>query len=138
MGTIDAKVPNTLDGLAKVNELVSIFVAQENLPAEVTFDLNVVLDEMLSNVIKYGHADGGHHEIALRLSVIGDVLEIEMEDDGKPFDPLSISPPDLKRKFSEREPGGLGVHFVRNLMHEVKYARVADRNRLTLRKYLNL
>lgn len=137
MGTVDAKIPNTLSALARVHELVSKFTAAEQLSPEVAFDLNVVLDELLSNVIKYGHVDGERHDIGIRLAVSGDVLEVELEDDGKPFDPLSVPPPDLKRAFSEREPGGLGVHFVRNLMNEAEYARVAGRNRLILRKFLN-
>lgn len=137
MGTVRARIPNALGALTQVQELVSTFAAAEELPAEVAIDLNVVLDELLSNVIKYGHADGEAHDIGIRLAVAGDVLEVELDDDGKPFDPLSVPPPDLERAFGEREPGGLGVHFVRHLMNEAEYARVGGRNRLVLRKFLN-
>jgi serine/threonine-protein kinase RsbW len=137
MGAVEAKIPNVLGELSRVHDLVSKFAAAEKLSPEVVFDLNVVLDELLSNVIKYGHVEGAGNDIEVRLAVVDGVLEIRLEDDGKPFDPLSLPPPDLNRAFSEREPGGLGVHFVRNLMHEAEYARVAGRNRLILRKFLD-
>jgi serine/threonine-protein kinase RsbW len=93
--------------------------------------MNVALDEMLSNIIKYGYTDDAIHEIHVRLSVSGRMLVAEIEDDGQPFDPCAAGPVDVDAPFEERKVGGLGIHIVRNLMAEVGYARVADRNRLS-------
>ena len=65
-----------------------------------------------------------------------EALEAEVEDDGRPFDPLGVPAPDLQAPLPERRVGGLGIHFVRRLMSEVRYARVDGRNRLVLRKRL--
>jgi serine/threonine-protein kinase RsbW len=55
-----------------------------------------------------------------------------MEDDGPDFDPLSALPPDLDASLEDRAIGGLGLHFIRKLAHDVCHARVDGRNRLSL------
>ncbi|NJN39733.1 MAG: ATP-binding protein [Gammaproteobacteria bacterium] len=60
-----------------------------------------------------------------------------MEDDGRPFDPLSVAPANRSGSLRDRRAGGLGVHFVRSLLSKVEYARVGDRNRLTLKRNLS-
>ena len=64
------------------------------------------------------------------------VIEVEVEDDGRPYDPTALAPPDLSASLRDRPVGGLGMHFVRNLMSEVTYARAGDHNRLLLKKCL--
>jgi serine/threonine-protein kinase RsbW len=61
-------------------------------------------------------------------------VEAIVEDDGKPFDPLAAPAPDLTGK--DRKPGGVGLHFVRNLMDEVTYTRRDGTNHLRLMKRL--
>ena len=68
--------------------------------------------------------------------VYPDALQAEVEDDGRPFDPLTVAPPDRTAPLAERKIGGLGIHFVRNLMSDVAYQRIGDRNRLVLTKAL--
>ena len=52
----------------------------------------------------------------------------------KPFDPLAAPAPDLTS--TQREPGGVGLHFVRNLMDEVTYTRRDGINHLRMMKRL--
>ena len=58
-------------------------------------------------------------------------------DDGIPFNPLSIAPPDTGLSVEDRRIGGLGIHLVRNIMDEVTYNRRTDRNVVILVKYLS-
>jgi anti-sigma regulatory factor (Ser/Thr protein kinase) len=95
-----------------------------------------VLDELLTNIIKFGHTDIQAHEIMLRLSIEGDALVAEIEDDGVPFNPMESPTPDMNAPLNERRVGGVGLHFVKNLMEVVRYDRVGDRNRLVLRRAL--
>jgi anti-sigma regulatory factor (Ser/Thr protein kinase) len=98
--------------------------------------MQVALDEVLSNILQNGFGDGLPHRIEVTLSVDGQALTAEIEDDCAPFDPLGVPSPELGASLKDRRVGGLGVHFVRNLMSEVRYARVGTRNRLVLRKSL--
>jgi serine/threonine-protein kinase RsbW len=115
-----------------VNELA----AAHRLPADPVADMLVALDEVLTNIITHGYSDDAAHEIRIRLTVGADALEAEVEDDGRPFNPLTAAPPDLSGSLQERRVGGLGIHFARKLMSEVAYSLVDNKNRLVLKKCL--
>ncbi|MBN9346587.1 MAG: ATP-binding protein [Devosia sp.] len=103
--------------------------------ADVT-GIDVALDEILTNVVNYGFEDGGAHEIVLVLSIASNLLTIEVQDDGRPFDPLGIPEPDLEADLESRQIGGLGMHFVRTLLDRVSYSRRNGWNVLKLEKHL--
>jgi serine/threonine-protein kinase RsbW len=133
---IELRIVNDLAALAEIAERVERFGADERLPAAVVNALNVALDEAVSNAINHGYDGGARGEIAVRLRRRPDSVLVEVEDDGRPFDPLQAPPPDLTSPLAERPIGGLGVHLIRNLMDEVAYARVDGRNILKLVKHL--
>ena len=59
-------------------------------------------------------------------------LILEILDNGIPFDPLSLSEPDLTAHLSDRKVGGLGVFLIREMTDDVQYRRRGDANVLTL------
>lgn len=79
---------------------------------------------------------GEFGRVRIRLNVLDNVLEATIEDDGMPFNPVESAVPDVHASTRERRIGGVGLHLVKNLMSEVRYNRVGDRNRLVLRKRL--
>jgi anti-sigma regulatory factor (Ser/Thr protein kinase) len=133
---VEMRFANDLAGLAQMAERVEGFGAAQGLPANVVNALNVVLDEAVSNAINHGYDPGVRGEIAVRLRRAADGVLLEVEDDGRPFDPLQTPPPDLSLPLERRPIGGLGVHLIRNLMDEVSYARVGGRNVLKMVKHL--
>ena len=90
------------------------------------------LEEMASNVIKYGYDDDREHEIAVHVAAQDDRVEIVFEDDGHAFDPTGHPKPDLERIVESRKIGGLGIELVRRICENMSYQRVGDRNRLVL------
>lgn len=131
---VEITIVNQGSELARVAGLVDRLGAENQVAPDVLADMQVALDEVLTNVIVYGYTDDEEHKIGIRLQVVDDVLEAMIEDDGAPFDPLAGTTPDLNAPLQERRVGGVGIHFVRNLMDEVVYDRVGERNRLVLRK----
>ena len=136
MTTVERVVANDSAGLEEVARLVDELAAAHALPSGPVTDMQVALDEVLTNIVQYAHSDGGAHDIRVRLTVSPEIFEAEVEDDGQPFDPLALPPPDLRGALADRAVGGLGIHFVRRLMTEVRYAHVNNRNRLVLTKRL--
>ncbi|HEV8094637.1 MAG TPA: ATP-binding protein [Burkholderiales bacterium] len=136
MTVIETSILNKIRDLSRMPELVAQLAERQGLSADVVFGMNVALDEMLSNIIKYGYTDDAIHEIRIRLSVSNGMLVAEIEDDGQPFDPCAAGPVDVDAPLEERKVGGLGIHIVRALMAEVGYARVAGRNRLVMKMLL--
>jgi anti-sigma regulatory factor (Ser/Thr protein kinase) len=136
MTTLQITIRNQTGDLERVCGLVSTLERTCGLPAQLVFDINVVLDELLSNIINYGYDDNARHEIGITLMASDTAVEISIEDDGKAFDPLAAPEPDLTLPLAKRPIGGLGLHFVRKLMDDVKYTRKSNRNHMFLKKYI--
>ncbi len=99
--------------------------------------MNVVFDELLSNIVSYAYRDKREHTIDLRAELSADRLAVTITDDGRPFNPFTrVAPYDTTASLAEREPGGLGIHLVRNMMDEVSYRRRTDKNVVILVKHL--
>ncbi|HYE48678.1 MAG TPA: ATP-binding protein [Azospirillaceae bacterium] len=124
-----------LSEIHRLAEAVEGWCDAEGVPMDAAMQLNLALDELITNTISYGY-DGAPDKphIAVRLDREADWLTVVLEDDARPFDPLSRPPPDTEAALEDREIGGLGIHFVRSFMDEVAYRRDGDRNILTLRK----
>jgi len=125
-------IRNHLSELDRVDTTVEHFGERTGLPAEILSRLRIVCDEVLSNVIAHAFPDDGEHDVEVRLEMVGRRLVVRVSDDGIPFDPLTVAPPDLNAPLAQRQIGGLGIHLVRSLFDEVTYERRADRNVLTL------
>lgn len=136
MAVVETSILNKIRDLARMPELVERFAAEYHLPPNIVFGMNVALDEMLSNIIKYGYTDDAIHEIRVRLSVDGPMVVAEIEDDGRPFNPCAAPAVDVDAPAEERKVGGLGIHIVRKLMSQMDYTRTADRNRLVMKMLL--
>jgi serine/threonine-protein kinase RsbW len=134
--TIETSILNKIRDLSRMPDVVAQLAEEQGLSDDVVFGLNVALDEMLSNIIKYGYTDDAIHEIRIRLSVADAVLTAEIEDDGQAFDPCAAAPVDVDAPLEERKVGGLGIHIVRKLMTEVGYERINGRNRLVMKMLL--
>jgi serine/threonine-protein kinase RsbW len=130
----EISIVNQLSEITRVADMVDDFAARHQFPNEVTFALNVSLDEVLNNIISYAYEDAAQHEIVVRLAVCGSNVEVTVEDDGKPFDPRAAPAPDLTS--TPRELGGVGLHFLRNLTDDLTYARRGRINELRLTKRL--
>lgn len=120
----------------RLRDAVDALGSREGLAAELVTTVQIVLDEIVSNVFVHGATTQRAATVSVVVARDGGDLTIEVEDDGAPFDPLAQPPPDLERPLEARRPGGVGVHLVRHLMDEARYERRAGRNRLLLRKRL--
>ena len=116
--------------------VLQAFAADHRISARVLHAADQALEEHLANLMKYGYEDAAPHEILLRLSIVRDALQIEVEDDGKPFNPLDYPAPDTSIPLIDRPIGGLGVHLIRQFMDELSYRREAGHNIFQMQKRL--
>ena len=135
--SISVTLVNQLSEVKRLSRLVEAFGEAEGLGPEAVFSMNLALDEVVTNVIRYAHDDDGRqHPIVVRLALEQDVLTAQVEDDGRAFNPLEAPAPDIAASIDERPIGGLGIHLVRSLMNSVEYRREDGRNVLTMKKKL--
>jgi serine/threonine-protein kinase RsbW len=116
-----------------VDGFVAAFVKEEGIAADDAARILILLEELLTNLAKYGYSDRaepGVAEIALVLN--GSRLEIEFIDDGCAFDPLAVPLPNLDEPLEVRPIGGLGLHLLRSLADGVSYERINNKNVIRL------
>ena len=132
------KLKNSLTEIGRISETIDEFCAFNKLPSDTGFALNLSLEEVLTNIIKYAYNDNDEHTILVRLYLNRGRAYIEVEDDGKPFNPLAVEPPDIHKPIDERPIGGLGIHLVKNHMDSLDYRRNGNRNLLIMTKNVNV
>lgn len=97
------------------------------------FSLSLALDEILTNIIHHGYDAPARGTIQLSIRVDGASVQCTVSDDGRAFDPTTVPDPDLDAPLEDRQIGGLGMHFVRESLSALSYARRDGRNVLSLR-----
>lgn len=127
-------VKNRIEDLLRVNSVFESFATQHDIGGRLRYHLLVSIEEILTNIIKYGFDEEGIHPIHVTFRHSQGQVEMEFEDRGREFNPLEIGEPDLDTPIENRQLGGLGIHLVKQMMDEAKYRREGDRNILMLRK----
>jgi anti-sigma regulatory factor (Ser/Thr protein kinase) len=127
-------IHNDRADLSVLRDTLDRIAAENGISGKSLIELQVVLDEIISNTIKYAWPEGGAHELLVRLTVDGTVVEVEVMDDGKPYDPRNAPPPPPAAPGGTPKPGGVGVHMVKQLVDGFDYERVDGYNRVKLTK----
>lgn len=107
-----------------------------SLKPDMVFNLNLVLEEAVANVINYAYPQGEKQSIYLSASLHDNSIVLILTDTGKEFDPTMAPEADITLSAEERPIGGLGIFLIRQIMNEVKYERIEGKNVLTLEKKL--
>jgi anti-sigma regulatory factor (Ser/Thr protein kinase) len=92
--------------------------------------VELALEELLSNVSKYAYPEGSEGEMEVLIEPGPDGIRLELVDEGRPFDPLTVPPPPPMTLDSV--PGGRGLHLVRSLARSMRYRRDGARNVLVV------
>jgi serine/threonine-protein kinase RsbW len=127
-------IGNDIADLALLTTAVERLGAEHGMPETSLFQLQIALDEMVSNVIKYAWPEGGAHDIEIRIAIRDDGVEVEIIDDGRMFDPRDAPKRDKPLRGQRPQPGGVGVQMTRQLVDRIDYARIGNRNHTTLTK----
>lgn len=120
-----------LEILAHTLEKISF---EWNISMDIILNINLVLEELVTNIIFYGYDDNNEHVINIDLSYGNKTLKMKIEDDGREFNPLLAVEPEAVRTIENSRIGGLGIHFVRKIMDKISYKRSNNKNSLTLIK----
>ena len=123
--------------LEKLEGFTADFALKAGLSDKDLFALQIVVEELVTNVIDYGGVPAGEHAVRVDLSADNGELLIRIADRGKEYNPLLREDPDVTLPAEQRPIGGLGVHFCKKLTDAQSYERRNGCNVLALRKKLN-
>lgn len=129
-------IKNEINELTKLALFVEKLGEEMQLSPDLVFNLNLVLEESVTNIIFYAYTKQAEHEIAIQAERFDHSLVFTITDSGKPFDPTKVAEADITLSTEERPIGGLGIFLIKQIMSEVEYQRIDGRNVFTLKKEL--
>jgi anti-sigma regulatory factor (Ser/Thr protein kinase) len=133
--SVAIRLRNHPSELAKVRDELDRLGRGYPIPERDLIELQIALDEIVSNVIKYSWSDDIDHEFLVRISLHSDAITLQVIDDGPPFDPRRAPAPTRQSKADQvSRPGGLGIHLITNLVDGFDYQRIRGHNQTTLTK----
>ena len=131
---LEISLVNDLRELAGVASEIDHYCEARDLEPQVAYAVNLSVDEILTNTISYGYEDDETHRIQIVVRMEDGALVVVIADDSAAFDVTTDTQPELDAPLSERDPGGLGLFLVHQMMDGVEYQRQDGRNVVTLTK----
>jgi len=121
--------------LDDVFRFTSEFVGANPIDESVAFAMNLAIEELFTNIIKYS-ADSGS-DVSIHLDITAGDLIIKITDfDVEAFDVTAADRVDVDKPIEERRPGGIGLHLVRNMVDKITYEYKDRKACITLVKHL--
>ena len=127
---------NDIQQIRQLAVFVDTIAEEKKLDPKTTMNLNLALEEAVTNVILYAYPKDTVGTLDVDAELSDDKLTFTISDMGKAFDPTAAPEADITAPAELRPIGGLGIHLVRNIMDAVSYQRKNNKNILTMVKKL--
>jgi len=131
MATLTIKAATFNTGV--VMDFVGDELEKHGLSVDLHPEILIGVEEVFVNIAYYAYEPSQDGYVDLSVTINENAV-IQFEDSGQPFNPLEGDAPDLDTPIMEREIGGLGIHFVKNMMDKVEYVYADGKNILTITK----
>ena len=110
--------PRRMEALRDVMSVTDAFLIAVGADEQTSFAARLAVEELFTNAVRHGV--GGRDHVDVDLTLDGTRLSITVVDyDVEPWDPGQLPSVDTSRPLSERTPGGLGIHLLRNLFDDM-------------------
>lgn len=126
------ELDNRLEELIRLMQWVGSLCEQHEIHPKTRFSMELVLEEAVTNVYSYAYESHDEQKVGVRIDIDTDIVSITVHDDGREFNPLSISEPDMPHSIEDAHIGGLGVHLIRTYTKMADYFRNEERNHLVM------
>ncbi len=128
------EIQNELNQLLVLNQFLDQAAKELGIKERLLMSLKLVMEEVVANIIHYAYPWDKDKQISIHLESDQNRLVITVIDSGISFNPTVKQTPDISLSVSERPIGGLGIFLVKQIMNEVKYDRIGNKNILTMVK----
>ncbi len=112
--------------IKQICEFITVGAKQAGLDDHTIFQVELACDEACTNIIEHAYEGEGKGDIIATWEASPHTFTITLHDNGRGFDPDAVKDPAFVKPDSNPNPdelkvGGLGIHFMRNLMDEIRY-----------------
>jgi serine/threonine-protein kinase RsbW len=133
---MEATFHRDLAELPSIFTMVQRFCVEERLSEDERKTAAFILEELFTNMVKYGAASDD--EIRVRLAVDPGQLTLAITDcNADRFDPRDQPDVDVNRPTADRTPGGLGIHLVRQFADSIDYHYANRHSTITISRRLH-
>ena len=120
--SMERAVPRKLESLTSLVGLVREFLEREHLSPELAFDLDLVIEELFTNLVRHSRGEGEGSDVQVELTHRPGEVHVRLRAaEPSPFDPTTAPRVNVNLPIEERRAGGLGIQFVRELCREFRY-----------------
>ncbi len=130
---IDITLTADAAALPAVESALEAFVEENDLPPRTGYTLALIVEELVTNIVKYGYAGADAGPLKLTVNLADGRVVGTLVDAGAPFDPTAMHMPDVEAAMEDRHIGGLGVHLVRTMSEDFSYRRDDGHNVVSFR-----
>jgi len=130
------RITNQRDQIDTVRKFFDDYSKDNKLTEKTVHDIQMALDELLTNIVNYGYEDTDEHQIDIHFGVNDDAVKVEIVDDSKPYNILEKDNPDISLSVEDKPIGGLGIFLIKKLMSNVDYYTEEGKNHLVMIKEL--
>ncbi len=130
--SIAIRIRNEFSELDHLNSIVAQFIEDHELHPKAAYILELVLEEMLTNTIKYAFDDTDSHDLDVLVELRPPHIFVRLEDDGHEFDPRTAPEPRKDQPLCNMQIGGLGIYLIRSMVEKFDYRRENNRNMLDI------
>ena len=130
------RITNQSDQIDTVRKFFDDYSKENKLTEKTVHDIQMALDELLTNIVNYGYEDTDEHRIDVRFGINDNALMVEIVDDSKPYNILEQENPDISLSVEDKPIGGLGIFLIKKLMSNVDYYTKEGKNHLVMTKEL--
>ena len=133
---LSIQLSNNRPEIRNLRNRFDIFAKDNKIPKKAIHDVQLALDEIVTNTIEYGYEDNDKHLIDIKFTFNKESLKITIIDDANPYNILDKENPDTSLSLEDKPIGGLGIYLVKHLMTNIDYDYRDGKNHILLTKSL--
>jgi len=119
------EIPCSIKKVSPIREDIEKLVTSLNISEFDAYNIQLVLDEALTNAIDHGASNIKKQKIIVKFSIKNDLMTLYIKDPGgKPFDPDYFENIALSKAWGV---GGRGIFLINHLMDEVTYLSIKNK-----------
>jgi anti-sigma regulatory factor (Ser/Thr protein kinase) len=129
----------SFESIREIFEFTSHFFARHKVDPRLLPTVDLVVEELFTNMVKYGAAADPGTEVRIAMAAVAGGVEVTLSDFGvEPFDVTQAPDANVDLPIEQRKPGGLGLHLIRRMVDSwgYEYREAARESRITFRKTL--
>ncbi len=127
------RLDGTFNDVVLAGEAAREFCAEQGLTSNMSYRLELVLEELLRNVIEHGGAEAVASGMDVEMTASEGEVLLVVVDRGPVFNPWEAPEPDLSSSLEARTVGGLGIHLARHYADECGWERRRNTNVVSVR-----